>query len=90
MQTDILKRFREVIDTKQVTITQIHEATKRLGPDRELGLTQLSYMKNSEWGEGIFGKAKILEDALDLIDAEKAAQGDRAAQAPTSDATEAA
>lgn len=80
MQTDILKRFREVLDAKQVTITQIHEATKRLGPDRELGLTQLSYMKNSDWGEGIFGKAKILEDALDLIEAERADKSDATSQ----------
>lgn len=73
MQTDIRQRLHDVLDTKGVTLTQIHEATKRLGPDCELGLTQLSYMKNSKWGEGIFGKAKILSDALDLIEAELAA-----------------
>lgn len=64
MTPDVLQRFRDGLSSGRFTLTKVAEVSK-------LGLTQLSYMKNkADWGEGIFEKAKQLEEALDQIEAE--------------------
>lgn len=67
MTPDVLQRFRAGIEAKRFTLTQVAEASG-------LSITQLSYIKNSNWGEGIFEKARQLQDALNRIEAEQAEQ----------------
>lgn len=78
MTPDVLQRFRNGLSAGRFTLSRVAEVSK-------LSLTQLSYMKNSDWGEGIFDKAAKLQAALDELEAEQG--GD---QGSASNATEAA
>lgn len=67
MAPDVLQRFRAGIDAKRFTLSQVAEASG-------LSLTQLSYMKNSDWGEGVFDKAQKLASALDALESDPPAK----------------
>jgi predicted transcriptional regulator len=62
MSTDVLQRFRKGLTEGRFTMTEIA---------RESGipLTTLSYIRNSDWGDGVVDKIAKIDRALKRVDA---------------------
>lgn len=83
MSITVLQRFREGLANRRFTMT-------KAGDDTGIPLTTLSYMRNSDWGEGVIEKIEKLEAFLDKIDEELAAGAAPKAENETGRATTAA